>query len=175
MIFSRYSGLSLQEIDFAFRHNRYSGEPIPHYQQFNAEYVSLVLNRYKAYIKQIRVENNISLSNIQIDRTFTEEEKSKIHEEFLLLVYNEIKLNNFYDSAFFLWDEIKNKHMKPPQLLQRLFLVQKSKYLKTKPKNFNLDKEGGKKTVQNICRSIVVSNYLKKHLSDFETFKKSLI
>lgn len=54
LLFTRFSTISLNELSYAFKIDRhgYHGEPTPHYQLFNAEYVSKVLNKYLQY-KQI--------------------------------------------------------------------------------------------------------------------------
>ncbi|SFS30557.1 hypothetical protein SAMN04488006_0451 [Lutibacter maritimus] len=59
MISLKYKFLSLEEIEFAFKHDRYSGDAIPHFQLFNAEYVSKVLKKYTDFITKVRQDNNI--------------------------------------------------------------------------------------------------------------------
>src|SRR5690606_23850972 len=150
MVMTQYSGLSLEEIDYAFMYDRYSGEPIEHFQLFNAVYVSKVLKRYKKYITQIKFDNNIPLSEPRNEKTYTEEEKAKIHEEYLLMVYDELIKNKYCDSAHLLWDKIRNKHGKRYEILERLKKIQIKKYLREKPKSYDFDKDGGKNTVYNV-------------------------
>ena len=172
MILVKYKHFSIEEIDYAFRYDRYSGDPIEHFQLFNSEYVAKVLKRYKDYIIQIKKDNNISHSISKVNFV-SDEEKRIIHEEFLKVVYEEIKEFNISDSAWLLWDKVYNKHGKSIEVQQRLFRMQKFKFLRFRPTNFDFIK-GGKKSVQNICRSIMVSHFLKHHLSSFEEFKKRL-
>ncbi|PKD21800.1 hypothetical protein APR41_02135 [Salegentibacter salinarum] len=51
MIVTLYKTLSLEEIDYAFRIDRYGyhGEPTKHYQLFNAEFVTTVLIKYEKW------------------------------------------------------------------------------------------------------------------------------
>ena len=75
MILSRYKGLSLEEIDYAFRLDRYSGESVSHYQLFNAEYVGKVLHKYRVWLRTTRANNNLPLSQRKKPVELTEEEK----------------------------------------------------------------------------------------------------
>lgn len=174
MIMTRYSGLTLEEIDFAFKHNRYSGEPVQHYQLFNAEYVAIVLKNYKNYITQLKFDNNISISEPPKLKNYSSEEKEKIDEDFLKMVYNELRECGFSNSSYLLWSSVKDKHNKTIEVMKRLYKVQKQKFLRNKVKGYDFEKDGGKKSVENICRRIMVINYLKSHLSDFKTFKSAL-
>lgn len=169
MIMMKYSHLSLEEIDYAFRHDRYSGSPIDHYQLFNAEYVAKVIERYISFIRQVRIDNNLKLSEAKPEPEKTEEEKNEIHYEFLNHVFQELTDEGFCDSAWLLWDDIKNKINISVDVQKRLFRIQTKKFLKSKPKK-HLITEGENGTVKNTCRSIVVGNYLKKHISSYDDF-----
>ena len=49
--------LSLEELDYAFMMDRYGefGDPTPHYQIINAEYVSKVVNKYQKWLAEKRL------------------------------------------------------------------------------------------------------------------------
>ncbi|WP_159427056.1 hypothetical protein [Formosa haliotis] len=51
LLLTRFKTISLNELSFAFKIDRhgYHGDPTPHFQLFNAEYVTKVLNRYLKY------------------------------------------------------------------------------------------------------------------------------
>lgn len=68
MIQTMFKSLSLEEIDYAFKLERYGvyEYKTEHYQLFNAEYVSTVLNKYKKWVRNVRVNNNLPLSNKKI-------------------------------------------------------------------------------------------------------------
>lgn len=77
MILVRFKGLSLEEIDYAFKLDRWSGEPVEHFQLFNAEYVSKVLFKYKNWLRETRSANNIPLK-IETKKTEISEEEKQI-------------------------------------------------------------------------------------------------
>lgn len=80
MILSRFAGLSLEEIDYAFKLERYGayGDKTQHFQLFNSEYVSTVLNKYKKWLNEKRVNNNLPISEKEKPMELTEEEKELI-------------------------------------------------------------------------------------------------
>ena len=75
MLLTKYKSLSFDEIYYAFKMERYGdlGERIQHFQLFNAEYVSQVLDKYVAWKRKIKMEHNISEAKKQ--PTATEKEK----------------------------------------------------------------------------------------------------
>lgn len=80
MIFTRFGGLSLEEIDYAFKLERYGayGDKTQHFQLFNSEYVSTVLNKYKKWLNEKRVNNNLPIAEKQKPQEMSEEEKQLI-------------------------------------------------------------------------------------------------
>jgi len=56
LLMTRFRGISLNELDFAFKIDRYGyhGNPTPHFQIFNAEYVARVLNNYLLYKEKVK-------------------------------------------------------------------------------------------------------------------------
>lgn len=56
LLMTRFSHISLNDLHFAFKIDRhgYHGDPTPHYQLFNAEYVAKVLNKFEKYRMEIR-------------------------------------------------------------------------------------------------------------------------
>lgn len=73
MLKVRYKHLGFEEIVRAFENERYGvySDKIEHYQEFNADYVSQVLNRYEKWKRQNRVVKNTSTE-------LSEQEKKKI-------------------------------------------------------------------------------------------------
>lgn len=173
LMFERYGHLSLEEIDYAFRHDRYSGAPIEHFQLFNAEYVAKVLKRYADFVMQVKNENHLKLQEPAVEKTVSDEEKKEIREQFLQMVFGELVKDGFSDSAWILYEDIKPKLAIRKEVLIRLFEIQKKKLRKQKRTDrFNVSAVTG--SVENRCRSIVASNYLKNYLTDFETFKSAV-
>jgi hypothetical protein len=129
----------------------------------------------------------------------TNEEKKQIRLKFIEMLYEEIKKDKFSDSAWLLYDELYNsgkikitddekKELYNKQLLvfateQRTEIAKKS----TRSKDFDLSKsllQDLNKRIQsgnpiqlviNKCKNIIVCDYLKKNMYDFEDFKKSIL
>lgn len=80
MILKRYKTLSLNEIYFAFEKERYGEyeKKTSHFQLFNADYVSEILNKYKNWKRATKVEHNISAPLLQQENTISEQEKESI-------------------------------------------------------------------------------------------------
>ncbi|AGO48517.1 hypothetical protein Phi18:3_gp005 [Cellulophaga phage phi18:3] len=75
LIMSKYKNLSFDEFMYAFKMERYGnlGERVEHYQLFNAEYVSKVLDKYVNWKRKIKMEHNIAKASKP--NTATEREK----------------------------------------------------------------------------------------------------
>lgn len=180
LLLTKHDGISLEELDYAFRHDRYSGEPTPHYQLFNAEYVGKVIKRYQDFIRQVRIDNNLKVGpEAHTVPAMSEKEKVQVHEDFLRSVFGDLKEKGTCDSCWILWDQVKDRHGKPVEVLQRLFRIQTIRYRRTnmvrkQGKWIYLPKEGEATSVRKNCRSIVAGNYLRKHLESFELFKTAL-
>ena len=77
VVFSRFSGLSFQEIYKAFLMDRSKefGEITDHFQFFDVSYVSTVLEKYTEWKRQTQIKHNISLENCKVKQiAMTEEE-----------------------------------------------------------------------------------------------------
>lgn len=76
MLLSKYKALSVDELYYAFKMERYGnlGEKTQHFQLFNASYVSDVLEKYREWKRNIKVEHNISQSETK--PTTTDQEKT---------------------------------------------------------------------------------------------------
>lgn len=75
MILLRFKSFSLEEIDYAFKLDRWSGEPVQHFQLFNSEYVAKVLTKYKNWLRVTRSNNNLPLKPKKEKPELTDEEK----------------------------------------------------------------------------------------------------
>lgn len=91
MILIKFKNLSLEEIDYAFKHDRWSGNPIDHYQLFNSEYVAKVLTRYKKWLRETRYQNNLPLQIEKKKPEPTEVEKQKIIDSGIIDCFEEYK------------------------------------------------------------------------------------
>ena len=76
-VFSRFSGLSFQEIYKAFQMDRSGefGDVTDHYQFFDVSYVCKVLGKYRQWLQDTQREHNINISQLpEKQNTMTEEE-----------------------------------------------------------------------------------------------------
>lgn len=76
LILMRFKTLSLEQIDYAFKLERYGvlGDQIQHFQLFNAEYVGKVLHKFVNWLQKTRLDNNIPLHNVK-KKSLTEAQK----------------------------------------------------------------------------------------------------
>lgn len=174
LIFSKYDFLTLEEIEYAFKHDRFSGDPIPHFQLFNAEYVAKVLKRYTDFRRQMRTEHASKLKEPTPDPIITDEMRAQIREKFLKFLFEELKKEGFSDSAWLVYDDIKEKANVSREVLIRLFKIQSLKFQKTKRIRKLQGYKATSGSVENACRNIVACNYLKNYLTNYETFKNAI-
>lgn len=79
-VFSRFSGLSFQEIYKAFQMDRSGefGDTTEHFQFFDVSYVCTVLGKYRQWLQDTQRAHNINISQLpENQNTMTEEEKEK--------------------------------------------------------------------------------------------------
>lgn len=94
-VFSRFSGLSFQEIYKAFQMDRSKefGEVTNHFHFFDVSYISTVLEKYIEWRQKTQVEHHISISN-EPETTIpmiTEEEKETNIQQWLINHFLEYK------------------------------------------------------------------------------------
>lgn len=79
-VFSRFSGLSFQEIYKAFQMDRSGefGNATEHFQFFDVSYVCTVLGKYRQWLQDTQRAHNINISQLpENQNTMSEEEKEK--------------------------------------------------------------------------------------------------
>lgn len=79
-VFSRFSGLSFQEIYKAFQMDRSGefGNATEHFQFFDVSYVCTVLGKYRQWLQDTQRVHNINISQLpENQNTMSEEEKEK--------------------------------------------------------------------------------------------------
>lgn len=182
LVMSRFSNLSIQEIDYAFKMDRYSGEPTPHFQLFNAEYVAKVLKKYQDWINKTRQERNLKLSKIEGPTEPTPEERKAIRLEFLRDVFDSVKNTGVCDSGWLLYEELEGKLLVGDSVKKELYKSELAKYieelkssgysksLKTQLERLN---KSNSQVVKNRCKSILVSRFIEE-IDSFEEFLKEV-
>ena len=169
-----------KEIDlFPELSNNTTGKVISAYLRYKKEHHAYQLSRDK--LKSLKsTENKLS-----------ENEISAIRENLLKLIFEEVTNTGFCSEAYHLFSELesKGKIVQSAEDKKNLYVKQLKKYeleekafirikfkssLSGNPLRDLADKITGKKPVESVanrCRSILVSNYLKENLTDYETFK----
>lgn len=93
-VFSRFSGLSFQEIYKAFQMDRSGefGDVTDHYQFFDVSYVCKVLGRYRQWLQDTQRAHNINISQLSENQnTMTEEEREASSLSWLINHFEEYK------------------------------------------------------------------------------------
>lgn len=96
VIFSRFSGLSFQELYKAFQMDRSKefGDITDHFQLFDVAYISTVLEKYIEWKQDVQIKHNISTSGDsykKIEIVMTEEEKESRTRQWLIRGFKEYK------------------------------------------------------------------------------------
>lgn len=133
-----------------------------------------VLSSYQTWKNENSVYR-LAMSNLKALANKTEmsdEEKVKVREEFIELVYNELLLDKFSDSAWLLYEDLEPKFQVSIDVKKRLLRFQRM--LNRKRSQSLYKKASGGFNVHNRCRSIVACNYLKNHLSSIDEFKNAI-
>jgi len=189
MIISRFKGLSLEEIDYAFRIDRYGdhGEPTPHYQLFNAEYVSTVLGKYKNWLRKIRENNNLPISKPTEEIAITEDKKAMRNLNGIIECFEKysttscIPAGNIYVYGLLHERELFPKHTKRfRELIKRK--ANRKRYKSRE--NSNTDRKSLKSIllqIQNkqnnqtvLCKEIILETYFRKLIAQGKTISDVL-
>lgn len=93
MIFTSFSDLTIEEIYKGFELERHSQYEVKteHFQLFNSEYVSQVLNKYKKWKLNIKVQHNLHSTNLTPEKTLEEKDIENILKNGVNRVYKEYK------------------------------------------------------------------------------------
>lgn len=78
-ILMRFKSLSLNEIEYAFKLERYSlyESKSSHYQLFNTDYVSMILNKYIQWKRKINFKNNL-IAKSKNEKEVSNQEKKQL-------------------------------------------------------------------------------------------------
>lgn len=186
MILTKFKSLSVQEIDYAFKLDRYSGEPVQHYQLFNAEYVAKVLKKYQDWLLKKRQENNLNLSKIPEVVEPTPEERKEIRKQFLSNVFNDVKNTGYCTDGWLLYDDLLEqekilvgdsvkKQMYDEQLKKYTEELKANGYQRSVKNEIEKLKRGDKKTViVNRCKNILVAQFIKDFDGNYDLFYKEI-
>jgi len=190
MLCNYWNNISMEDIVKAFEMERFSRfkERTEHYQMFDTTYISNVLKKYLEWKTSTKMEYKIEppKQNTEI----SEIEKSKIRDNFLKAMYDDLVSDKFSNDAWQLFfDFEKDGKIKASNLEKKiLYKTELSIYIPAQKEEIRMRSKGSAKHllsdfqkridsgnpityVQNRCRSILVSECLLNHLTDFIEFK----
>lgn len=161
--------------------NNMTGKVIYSYLEYKKN--SLPYHNAKDKLKSLKTQ----------EKEITEIDKQNIRNEFLKTVFDDISESGFCDMAHLLYDELIFKLKINPTADEKRGLyakelsihipIEKENLRNKNPHGFALlikkfELEINSKEpityVQNRCKSLLSSEYLKLHITDFETFKKAI-
>jgi len=97
MILMVYSGLSLEEIYKAFELERYGvyDKKTDHFQQFNAEYVSTILQKYKNWkLETLKTHYIKPPEQVKVETELSDDQKREIMDKALIRSFDEYLANS---------------------------------------------------------------------------------
>lgn len=189
MILNYFSNLSVPEIYKAFELERYGEyeKKTDHFQLFNAEYVSSVLNKYKDWKLNTLKQNSIDVFLQPAPLEKTEAEKEQIFKEFVTMVYNEIQEEGYSKDSWQLFFDLEKsgfikvsndeKHLMYKRELAKYTIEERKNIKLSNPINFKqsikefesqIKSKNKLAVVQNRCRSILVSEAIKQRCKSIE-------
>lgn len=184
MLLMRFKALSMEEIDYAFKLERYGafGKRIDHFQLFNSEYVSKVLDRYLEW-KVFQMKNVVK--KVIDKEKLSEQELEKKNKEVLLRFINEYEYTRkVEDFQFYIYDILDSKGLMPTdidyknQIKKEAILILQEEFSKRKAnskdefKSFQRELEqvalGKGGTVRKKCKVLVIEEFFKNIYKDPE-------
>ena len=181
MILMQFKHLSLDEVSYAFKLERYGvyRDKTDHFQLFNAEYVSTVLNKYLKWKVETRKQNNLNTPRLPQQTELSQEEKDQKVIDGLNTVFNEYKnTDRVFDGRLYLYDFFYKRNLLPKdaptknavykiaceQIKNRISLTKEEKLLN------QITNKVGKPSneVINECKRIT----LERFFSQFTTFEQ---
>lgn len=95
MIYNYFSELTIEEIYKAFEFERYNvyTAKTEHFQEFDANYISTVLKKYKNWKYATQIQHNIATTSKQVNELISDDEKKYIMENAVNRLFSEFKQN----------------------------------------------------------------------------------
>lgn len=179
MILTKFKNLSLEEIDYAFRLDRYSGEPVPHFQLFNSEYVAKILKKYQDWIRQTRVANQLPIfkENPKTEE-LSEEEKQLITINGIIDCFEKFKNTGMIEPGKnYVYDWLYEREKLPKHTSKfkarikrkavKMALREKEELGKTgsEIKNKIREIKSGENQLKRLCKDLVLMEFFSKLIS----------
>lgn len=174
MLLTKFKNISLEEIDKAFQIDRYSENPIEHFQLFNATYVAKVLNNYIEWRRTTTKEKKLLIEPKKEFKPSPEQIKSN-RKALIKNIYEEIKLKDFTHDAWLIYDDVDAPKKDDVDYKNLLFEKElKANRDQQRLKNPFQKFKQSQGYVKNRCKAIIVCNYLKNYTHDYEIFKQKI-
>jgi len=94
LILMRFSNLSLEQIDYAFKLERFGEyeERTEHYQLFDAVFVSKVLNKFTEWLRKKRMDHNLPIEKpLLLENSISEKEKQDLINQGVIECFDHFK------------------------------------------------------------------------------------
>jgi len=193
---SKFGNLTIEEIKEAFK--MYAAREFPNIKVFRLLDCICIGEVLQAYVDfrndSLLYYKNQKQNLLNAMPEKTDEEKNKIRLEFIKMLYEEIRNDKFSNNAWLLYDDLctsykievtdaEKKQIYNSQLViytaeqKNLFRSKEGVIAKNLMQDLNNKINSGTtiETVKNKCKSVLVCNYLLNYISDFETFKNSIL
>ena len=155
LILKRFKALSFEEVYIAFEMERYNeyDEKTEHFNLFNADYVSKILNKYQKWKIKYKSDHNLSIENKQI-------KIEPNNEEYYEIIYSELKEGitnkaSIYFNALAKLGEFKI--IPKSEYLKLLDSVFQKEIKRLKASQVRADRERAKRLMKNGKDAIVVN------------------
>lgn len=180
MLLTKYKNITLEEIDKAFEIDRYSSDPVKHFDLFSSSYVAKILDNYQTW--KSRKKNYYQLGKEKKVLEISEEQKKENQLKLVENLFKSLQVKEFDRDAWLLYDKIECYQKTDKDYKRKLYEAQLKKYYINQKKDGQTKDEfktfkkkiQGSNYVKNRCKSIIVCGYLKKFAQDFETFKSKI-
>lgn len=190
---NRFGSLTIEEIKEAFK--MYVAKEfieIKVFRMLDSVCAGEVLNAYINFRNEsLRIFSSKRSFLLNAPTVPTDEQKTEIRENYLKLLFNELKEGNRINVHKDFYDELdyKGKFTISSEEKREMYALELKKYIPIKTEElrknvsarllidqFKLEIEENQpiEQVKIICRNNVVTDYLSKYLTDFETFKKAI-
>ncbi len=182
LIISFYSFLSLDEIFYAFKLERYNQyqEKSKHYEMFGAEYVSEVLKKYTNWKSNAKKQYNIPLPKHEPEeKELTKEEKEVIVAKGVERMYQEFKNGKeIPTSCVYIYNYLRKKGVIKPHSPSYKEEKRKKAVKNIKVQNsiindvMSLRKQPTKEKIEDECKRLALIDHFQKRLES-ESSKKT--
>lgn len=190
---NRFGGLTIEEIKEAFK--MYVAKEfieIKVFRMLDSVCAGEVLNAYINHrAEMLKIYNAKKMDALNSPTQPTEEQKKEIREQYLKFLFDELTASNAINVHKDFYDELdaKGKFTLSIEEKKEMYARELKKFIPIKTEElrknvgarllieqFKLEIDGNEpiEQVKIICRNLVVTDYLKQHLTDFETFKKAI-